>query len=269
MTGSSSLPPGISIITVYYNSPEEVLALHRSMQEHLPNEQFEWIVADNSSIQNLSEQLAGARYLRFTENYGFAKANNLAVKTATAPYLFFVNPDCLFIENCLPALIEAVQRAAVCGPKVINEDGSLQLSFGPFLSIRNELVQQRRMKRENSATIQRWIQSKGESFVDYVSGCALMISAAVYREIGGFDEKFFLYEEDVDLCKRIESRGLRTMYVPSAVILHKRNRAVLKEPDRSRHEYRRSQIYYYKKHHGRLQNTLLKLYLYVRRSWDA
>ena len=261
MTGSRSLPPEVSIITVYYNSPEDILALHRSMQEHLPAQEFEWIVADNSSQENLADRLTGSVYLRLPENYGFAKANNLAVERATAPHLLFVNPDCLFVENCLPPLVAALQRAGVSGPRVINEDGSIQLSFGPFLSIQNEIFQQRRMKSEKSQTIQKWLQNKEESFVDYVSGCALMMQAEVYRNAGGFDESFFLYEEDVDLCKRVHEAGLRTIYVPSALILHKRNRTVRTEPERSKKEYRKSQIYYYRKHHGWLQNVLLKLYL--------
>ena len=258
------MPPEVSIITVYYNSPDDMLALHRSMHEHLPAQDFEWIVADNSSRENLSKELSGSIYLRLPENYGFARANQLAVERATAPYLFFVNPDCLFVENCLRPLVDALQKAGASGPRVVNEDGSIQLSFGPFLSIRNEFVQQRRMKNEKSPEMQKWMLEKGESFVDYVSGCALMTPVEVYKRIGGFDENFFLYEEDVDLCKRMNDAGLRTVYVPSAVILHKRNRTVRTEPERSNQEYRRSQIYYYRKHHGWLQNTLLKFYLFLR-----
>ena len=257
------MPPQVSIVTVYYNAPEDVLALHQSMQLHLPPDEFEWIVADNQSRENLAEKLPGAIYLRLPENYGFGKANNFAVEKASAPYLFFVNPDCLFIENSLPDLVTAMQEVAVAGPRVLNEDGSLQLSFGPFLSIGNEFLQRRRMKLEKSEKMQKWIQDSGQSFVDYVSGCALMISTKVFREIGGFDEKFFLYEEDVDLCKRVHDRGLKTLYVRSASIVHKRGTAVRKEKGRSQDEYRKSQIYYYRKHHGWIQNTLLRVYLRI------
>jgi GT2 family glycosyltransferase len=260
------LPAEVSIITVYYNSPEDILALHRSMREHLASHAYEWIVADNASHQNLADTLTGATYLRLSENVGFARANNFAVEKSTTPYLFFVNPDCEFVENCLPPLLAALRDAGVSGPKVLSEDGSIQLSFGPFLSLKNEFLQQRRMKQENTRAMQEWMQNRGESFVDYVSGCALMVPATVYKQAGGFDENFFLYEEDVDLCKRIADQGLRTKYVPSAVILHKRNRAVRREPERSKREYRKSQVYYYKKHHGWLQNALLRLYLFFRRS---
>jgi GT2 family glycosyltransferase len=258
------LPPEVSIITVHYNSPEEILALHRSMQKHLPPGQWEWIVADNNSRENLSDQLPGAIYLRFPENYGFAKANNKAAEKASTPYLFFINPDCLFVENCLPPLMDALKQAAVAGPRVLNEDGSTQLSFGPFLSIRGEFLQRKRMRNEKTEEIQSWIRQQGQFSPDYVSGCALLIPKKLYDETGGFDEKFFLYEEDVDLCKRVHDLGLCILYVPAATILHKRNRSVRQESERAGQEYRNSQRYYYRKHHGWLQNALLKLYLRFR-----
>jgi GT2 family glycosyltransferase len=255
------LPPQVSIITVYYNSPEDILALQQSMQEHLISSDYEWIVADNQSREVLADRLTGSVYLRLPKNYGFAKANNLAVEKSLAPNLFFVNPDCVFIENCLPPLFHALQDAAVAGPEVLNENGTIQLSFGPFLSIQNEWMQRRRMRTESTPQMQKWMQEKGTFAPDYVSGCALMISTEIYRKIGGFDENFFLYEEDVDLCKRVHDIGQRVLYEPSARIVHKRNRSVRTESIRAFQEYRKSQIYYYRKHHGWLQNMLLRLYL--------
>src|SRR5687767_11765798 len=110
MIGSSFLAPSVSVVTVYYNCPEEILALQASMKQHLPDGEFEWIVADNQSREELSQKLPEAVYLRLPENFGFAKANNLAVQRATAPNLFFINPDCLFVENCLPPLLDALQN---------------------------------------------------------------------------------------------------------------------------------------------------------------
>lgn len=254
------MPPEVSIITVYYNSPEDLLTLHRSMLDHLPREKYEWIIADNASEQNLSDQLADAIYLRLPENYGFAKANNLAAQKAHGKYLFFLNPDCVFTENCLPALMQSLDSAGIAGPKVLSDDGTLQLSFGPFLSVWNEFQQKRRMFREKTPEVQNWIQSLGDFSPDYISGCALMISAELYKEIGGFDENFFLYEEDVDLCKRVHDLGKRIAYVSSVRIVHGRNKSVQKSKDRVRREYLKSQTYYYQKHHGFFQNVLLKLY---------
>jgi GT2 family glycosyltransferase len=255
------LPPKVSIITVYYNTPEDLRTLDRTMKQFLPRDDYEWIVADNQSEIDLSNELSGVRYLRMPGNLGFAAASNRAAESARAPNLFFLNPDCEFIENCLPPLLEALKVSAIAGPRVMNADGSIQLSFGPALSFTKEAFQKALFRFEKSNAVQQWIAKKGTFHPDYVSGCALMIRASVFQELQGFDENFFLYNEDVDLCKRVRSQSLNVQYVPQSRIVHRRNQSVQQTPDRVRTEYRRSQIYYYKKHHGALQNLLLKLYL--------
>ena len=265
-TGSSLLPPAVSIITVYYNTPEDLLRLSRSAGQHLDPGSYEMIVADNHSEQNLSSEFSAASYLRFPENFGFGRACNLAAEKASAPILFFVNPDCEFIENCLIPLMKTMDDSAVTGPKVLNKDGSIQLSFGPYLSIWNETQQKRLTLREQSEDVQHFLEQKTSApfHPDYVSGCALMIHADIFRRINGFDENFFLYNEDVDLCKRITDIGKTITYQPSAKIVHYRNQSVDRIPGIAKAEYRKSQIYYYKKHQSSLQNLLLKLYLAFR-----
>ncbi|HSP05638.1 MAG TPA: glycosyltransferase family 2 protein [Acidobacteriota bacterium] len=255
------MPPAVSLITVYYNMPEDLLRLARSIRKFLHPDLYEHIIVDNASQENLSAELSGALYTRLDSNEGFGRACNHGAGKASAPALFFVNPDCELVEDCVTPLLAALQRTAVCGPRVIYPDGALQLSFGPFLSIRNEALQRRRMLEERSPSVQSWIRQQGAFEPDYVSGCALMVRADVFRQAGGFDKNFFLYHEDVDLCKRIRELGHHVLYTPSTSIVHEKNRSVQKTPDRVRVEYRKSQLYYYKKHHGWLQNAILRLYL--------
>lgn len=231
------------------------------MKQFLREEDYEWIIADNHSDVDLSGELPDVRYLRMPENLGFGVASNRAAETAHAPNLFFLNPDCEFNQNCIPPLLDALKVSAVAGPRVISPDGYFQLSFGPFLSFVREAMQKTLFRFERSNAVQKWISRKGAFQPDYVSGCALMIRTDVFREIGGFDENFFLYNEDVDLCRRVTEQSYTVAYVPAAQIVHKRNQSVKLIPDRVRSEYRKSQIYYYRKHHGALQNFLLKLYL--------
>ena len=257
------MPPDVSIITIYFNTPEDLLRLHNSASKFLDPSKYEFIVADNHSDRDVSSELPGTVYLRLPQNFGFARASNLAAERAKAPYLFFVNPDCEFVEDCMSPLLTTMQDSYIAGPKVLNEDGSIQLSFGPYLSIIAEARQKRLTLGERSASVQEWLESKtATSFhPDYVSGCAMMIRANVFRELNGFDEKFFLYNEDVDLCKRATDRGWSVTYEPAAKIVHYRNRSVNKVPGIAKAEYRKSQIHYYKKHQGLLQNLFLKLYL--------
>jgi GT2 family glycosyltransferase len=257
------LPPGVSIITVYYNTPEDLLRLFQSAVKYLKKDSFEFIVADNDSKLDLSGNLYETIYLRLTENYGFGRASNLAAAKASAPYLFFVNPDCEFIQDCTRPLLETMNDSAVAGPKVLNEDGSIQLSFGPYLSILSEARQKRLMHSERSVSVQNWLKTKTSArfHPDYVSGCAMMVRADVFRKVNGFDEKFFLYNEDVDLCKRMHNLGYKITFEPTGQIVHYRNRSVCLVPEKVKAEYRKSQLYYYEKHQSAFQNLLLKLYL--------
>lgn len=257
------MPPEISIITVYYNTPDELLILGKSIREFLPAGSYEWIVIDNHSVQDMASSLPQTTYLRMSDNLGFAAASNRGAEIATSSYFFFVNPDCEFIGDCTRPLRQALQSATVAGPQVLNPDGSIQLSFGPFLSITSEALQKIRTRFEKTNTMQHWLKRKGSRifYPDYVSGCALMIRSDIFRELGGFDENFFLYEEDVDLCKRADDRNGQVACVPDAKIIHARNRSVRHDPKRANAEYRRSQIYYYRKHNTPFQNFLLRVYL--------
>ncbi len=256
------MPPGVSIITVYYNTPEDLIRLFRSAHQYLRRNECEFIVADNHSEKDLSGDLPGAVYLRLPENLGFGRACNLAAEKTSSPYLFFVNPDCEFRQDCLTPLLQAMTHSEIAGPKVLNEDGSIQLSFGPYLSIAGEARQKWLTRRERSRTVQDWLANKtARPFQpDYVSGCALMVRKDTFHKVNGFDEKFFLYNEDVDLCKRITSSGGTITYEPSAQIIHYRNRSMNKIAGKAKDEYRKSQVYYYQKHQNFLQNLLLKLY---------
>jgi GT2 family glycosyltransferase len=232
------------------------------MQRHLGSVAYEWIVADNQSEQDLSAQLTDCRYVRLSKNFGFGTACNRAAEKSEAPVLFFVNPDCELVNDCVTPLLACLKEAEVVGPKVLNPNGTIQLSFGPFLSLMNEAIQRRHMHNESTLQGQQWLKQKTASrfYPDYVSGCALMIRTELFRKIGGFDEDFFLYEEDVDLCKRLKEQGYRVLYEPAAQIVHFRNAAISKNPQAARDAYRRSQRLYYQKHGGFVQLQLLRLY---------
>jgi GT2 family glycosyltransferase len=254
------LTPQVSIITVYYNNPEDLIKLANSMKKFLPNDQYEWIVVDNNSNMNLSSQL-DCTYLLQSENVGFGAGCNAGSKAAKGEHLFFVNPDCEFIENCLPPLLQASEKKLIAGPQVLYPDGFLQLSFGPFLSISAERRQKSLQYRERTEPVQSWIRNEAPQKPDFVSGCTMIMRATNFQSLGGFDEKFFLYNEDVDLCKRAKEKGIDSAYIPEARIQHSKSGSAKHNLDRASQEYRKSQLLYYKKHHGPLQNLLLRTYL--------
>lgn len=261
--GALSLAPIASIITVYYNTPAELIRLGATMRKVLPQNLYEWIIVDNHSGKNLSSELPDATYFTMDENLGFGKACNRGAEVAVGRFFFFVNPDCEIIGDCLTPLVAAAGTGCIAGPLVYNSDGTIQLSFGPFLSLVAEFVQKCRMRLEKTGFLQSWLRRKTNQCFhpDYVSGCAFMIRADVFRELGGFDEAFFLYHEDADLCRQARNRDWPTKFIPDARILHHRNRSRRNEQTLADVEYRKSQLYYYSKNLGRLQRSLLKAYL--------
>jgi GT2 family glycosyltransferase len=256
------LIPQVSIITVYYNNPEDLIKLSNSMKKFLQKDQHEWIVVDNNSSVNLSSQLE-CTYLLSSENIGFGAGCNAGAKAAKGGHLFFVNPDCEFIENCIAPLVKASEKNLIAGPQVLYPDGVLQLSFGPFLSISAERHQKSLQYRERTEPVQSFIRNQSPENPDYVSGCAMMIRASNFQDLGGFDEKFFLYNEDVDLCKRAQQKGIYCAYIPEARIQHSKSGSAKHNLDRASQEYRKSQLLYYQKHQGAIQNFLLRMYLRI------
>lgn len=238
------------------------MKLSTSVKSFLPRDLYEWIVVDNNSNVNLSTQ-HDCIYLLQSENLGFGAGCNAGAKAAKGEHLFFVNPDCEFIENCIPPLVKASEKKMITGPQVLYPDGYLQLSFGPFLSISAERWQKSLQYRERTKEVQSWIRSEAPQNPDFVSGCAMMMQASIFQSLGGFDEKFFLYNEDVDLCKRAELRGIHSAYVAEARIQHTKSGSAKNNLDRASQEYRKSQLLYYKKHHGAIQNLMLRTYLHL------
>jgi N-acetylglucosaminyl-diphospho-decaprenol L-rhamnosyltransferase len=104
-----------------------------------------------------------------------------------------------------------------------------------------------------------------EQDVAWVSGACLLARRRVMEEVGGFDEAFFLYEEDADLCRRVRQAGHKVVYAPRAEVLHHLGRSMARDPERARREYDQSHLLYYRKHNPAWQTTLLRLYLALRR----
>jgi GT2 family glycosyltransferase len=256
------LIPPVSIITVYYNNSEDLIKLSKSIKTFLPKDQYEWIVVDNNSRVSLSSQL-DCVYLLHSENMGFGAGCNAGVNVARAENLFFVNPDSEFIENCIPPLLKASEKNLIAGPQVLYPDGFVQLSFGPFLSISAEAKQKSLQQRERTESVQSWIRNEAPHNPDYVSGCAMMIQASNFRSLGGFDERFFLYNEDVDLCKRANQKGFYSAYVRDARIQHSKGNSAKQNPAQASQEFHKSQLLYYRKHQSAFQNFLLRTYLRI------
>jgi GT2 family glycosyltransferase len=261
----------VSVVIVSYNAREHLVRCLAALDAHggLP---VETIVIDNASADGSAaaarETAPGARVIDAGENLGFARASNLGIREARAPYVLLLNPDAEVTSGCLAALAGLLDErtdAGLAGPRTVSGDGTPQVSFGEGLTPLLEWRQQRLVRgvraREPEALRRAEEASRVAREPGWISGACMMARRSALEAVGGFDEGFFLYEEDVDLCLRLRRAGWKIVFTPAAEVVHHLGRSVARDPWRSRLEYHRSHLRFYRKHNGALPTALLRAWL--------
>lgn len=158
---------------------------------------------------------------------GFGANHNAAFRRCDAPYFCVVNPDIRLNMDPFPALVQALQSAkrAVAGPRVCDPDGRTEDSARRFPTVLRLLG-----KLFSGAAGPDYPVDRGALEADWVAGMFMLFRSDAYREVGGFDERFFLYYEDVDICRRLLARGQRCVFQPEASVIHEARRASRREP---------------------------------------
>lgn len=265
--------PLISIIIVNFNGGEVLLGCLESLEKSSPSIAYEVIVVDNCSTDgspDLVEQtFPNILLIRQPQNRGFGAGNNVGAKFAKGEFLFLLNPDTILSEDILPHLIEIMQQdptIGIVGPKLLNPDGSLQLSVSPALSIAGEYQARKQAKSYQSLRNKTLISQKFNDIqeVDIVVGAAFFIRKALFDSIGGFDENFFMYFEESDLCRRVQDNGCRIIYTPKVSLIHLKGYSSQQIFNTIAFEYRRSQIYYYQKNRPVWEQIVLRMYLVIK-----
>ncbi len=224
----------LSIIIVNYNVKEFVKNLLSSIEKAKSSHSIEVIIVDNNSTDGSSEILAKdyPQYLIIVnkENVGFGKANNQALEIAQGKFILLINPDTIVREDTFNKLIEFFNknpRAGMVGCKVLNPDGTLQLACRrsyptPWVSFckavgLSTLFPKSKLFAKYNLT---YLPENEINEVDAISGAFMMFRREVYDKIGGFDPRFFMYGEDLDLCYRTQKAGFEVYYVPATEIIH-------------------------------------------------
>ena len=224
----------LSIIIVNYNVKEFILNLLHSIKKASFNISSEIIVIDNASddgsVDAIKEKFPSVKLIENKKNIGFGAANNKGLELAQGDYILFINPDCIVSEDTFDKMISFFENNKDCGLagcKILNSDGTLQLacrrSFpGPWTSftkvtgLSNIFPKSRIFTRYNLTYL-----DENQSYeVDAVSGSFMMIRKEVYNKVGGFDEQFFMYGEDLDLCYRVQKADYEVYYVHDTQIIH-------------------------------------------------
>jgi GT2 family glycosyltransferase len=257
----------VSIIIVNYNGRELTRRCLESLRDVSPAVQHEIILVDNCSDDGSSEMIQtnfpDVILVQQKINEGFGRANNAGAAAAKGEYLFLVNNDTIFKQDILSPLKEFMDihpSAGIAAPMLLNPDGTFQLSYGKYPSILNEL----RTKRD-TALLKTIPEHREPQKVDWVSFAAAIIRRSVFTSIHGFDERYFMYFEDADFCRRAVRAGFVTYYCADYSIIHIGRGSWLETgTNKIKTEYRRSQLVFYQSHSTMLETLILRSFLVTR-----
>jgi GT2 family glycosyltransferase len=260
------LSDGTAILIVNFNSGEHLGACLGSIAEHAPEVRV--IVVDNASTDGSEGPAAniGDRVSlhRSTTNLGFARAVNQGLTQAHCDAVLLLNPDCRLLPGALAALqteLAAHPDCAVAGPQILDDDGGIQGSvrgdpdmltglFGRS-TLLTRVFPASRAARRNVRIDVISSETSVSAEVDWISGACMLVRRAALEAVHGFDERYFLYWEDADLCRRLRALGYTIRYVPRAKVMHSIGRSSRSAPALAIRAFHRSAYTYYATHVAR------------------
>jgi GT2 family glycosyltransferase len=265
----------LSIIIVNLNAREHLENCLRSLTVSPPAIPHDIVVVDNAStddsVRAVRAGWPSVTLIANADNVGFAAANNTGIRASKGELILLLNNDTIVPRGSVDALIAALlahDDAAVAGPRLVDDRGRAELSFGQMISPWNELRQKwtTTLHTNGVGAVSRWVEAatRAERYVDWVSGACLLVRRADAELAGLLDERYFLYTEDVDFCAAVRARGRRILFTPAAEVVHLRGRSRSTVPGAMNAAYRRSHLAFYEKHHPGWA-PVLRLYLRLKR----
>jgi GT2 family glycosyltransferase len=255
----------LSVVIVSWNVQEHLCRCLDSLKTGLEQEsRYETIVVDNNSADDtvamLERDFPEVKLIRNQDNVGFARANNQGINLSRGQFILLLNPDTEVKKGSIGALtsfLRSHDRAGIAGPQLLNPDGIPQGSGANLPSLVGSLLGYFRVKKEVTGAYH--IHADHPVAVKALVGACLLVRREVIEQVGGFDEDYFMYVEEVDWCYRIGQAGWQIYYVPSATIYHYGGQSTALVPAKMYLALRKSRILFALKHRSRLEALLLSL----------
>ena len=266
--------PRLSVVIVSYNTRELTLRCLQTLTEELAGIAAEIFVVDNASQDGspaaITEAYPHVRVLLNPSNQGFGAANNQAFALAAGLYLLLLNSDAFPRPGAIASLMNFLDQqtdVGVVGPRLLNPDGSLQRSCFRFTTplqawMENLWIGKLLPAGSALGDYQGWNHAQTRD-VDFCIGACLLVRRAVYQQVGGFDEQFFMYQEEADWQKRIIEHGWRVVFTPSAEVVHIAGASGKDEQVRINQHFFDSLDRYVLKHHHLVGFLLLRAAMLV------
>lgn len=252
----------ISLVIVNYKVLECLRDTIRSVQQAELSDHTEIIVVDNASGDNsrdlIISEFPNVNWIQLKNNIGFGKACNIGAQSCSGEYILLLNPDTVIARNTLRIAVDFMQshpNAGLMGPKVLNSDGTLQAScrrgfvtplvaFYYFTGISRIFPRSKHFARYHLT----FMDADKEAEVDAISGSFMFFRKSVFLRLGGFDERFFMYGEDLDICWRVREIGFSVWYNPFTQIIHRKGQSSAKSLWRSRLAFYEAMVIFSKKY---------------------
>ena len=260
----------LSIAIISYNTRDLLLACLQSVRDRTPDVDYEVIVVDNASRDGSVEAVRGrfpqVTVIANTENDGFAKACNQAAAVSSGRYLLLLNSDTVMQRGTLRTMVTCLDQhldigAVSCLQR--DEQGHVLQSCFPFPSIRDHVRYAETLPtvvRRTVGTMSQMDCTQSQD-VEWANGACLMVRKAVFDRLGGLDERFFMYFEDVDLCRRVQQLGYRVRHVAEGEVVHLLGRSSRTNRRGLNKQWELSRIRYVEKHFAQPRRFLMKSWI--------
>ena len=261
------MPPVVSVVIVHYNAGDDLRRCLASLDAGIGPISWDGVVVDNASTDGCGElPVSGDRMRthRNPDNVGFARAVNQGIAKTAGDEVLILNPDCELLPGAVGVLRTELDRYPTCvvaGPRVVDPDGTIQGSargdptmftglFGRA-SLLSRLFPRSALADRNVRSRTALETGRSSVGVDWVAGSCMLARRDALETVAGFDERFFLYWEDADLCRRLRVRGGEVRYVPGATVVHNVGRSSRTVPARATRAFHASAYLYYTTHAAR------------------
>ena len=253
----------VSVVIVGWNAKHYLELCLESLAKAPPRRSMEVLVVDNAStdgsVEMIEAKFPWVKLIKSSENLGFAKGNNVAIRQCQGRYIALVNPDVIVFPGCLDALADFLDenpKVGNVGPRVLNPDMSMQSTCRRFPTLWNNfcsatgLSTRFKSSRFFAGEHMFYFPHDRTLTVDVLVGCFSMIRREAFDTVGLLDEDLFMYGDDVDWCRRARNAGWQVVFYPGGQAIHDRGKITAPYPVRFAVAQQRSVLHYWTKHHG-------------------
>ena len=254
----------LSIVIVTWNARDYTLQCLKSLQQQDSALSTETIVVDNASSDGTADMIRkDFPHVKLVENdcnHGFPKGSNVGIRLAKGKYIFLINPDVIVRPTCLGRMVRYMEQdpsIGLLGPRILAPDGAVQRSTMRFPTVWNSFCRALALDSlfKGSKTFGGFLMSDfahdKAMDVDILNGCFWLVRREALNRVGLLDEQIFMYADDLDWCYRFHEAGLRVVFYPQAEAVHYGGGTTASAPTFYYIEKQRSNLQFWKKHHGR------------------